>query len=40
MENSLKVYVGDLTTLMVAGNYNLTHDIRFYNWKDYDWSKL
>lgn len=25
-ENSLKVYVGDLTTLMVAGNYNLTHD--------------
>ena len=25
-ENSLKVYVGDPTTLMVAGNYNLTHD--------------
>ena len=25
-ENSLKLYVGDPTTLMVAGNYNLTHD--------------
>ena len=25
-ENSLKVYVGDPMTLMVAGNYNLTHD--------------
>ncbi len=25
-DNSLKVYVGDPMTLMVAGNYNLTHD--------------